>query len=375
MGTVTIRRVLPRSREERAFIRLPLELYDGNPHYVPWFDRSMRAIIRGSHAFFEHSYGEFFLAERGGRVVGRIAMLDPMRYNEHHGRSEIRFYFPEFTNDPAVADALFAHARAWARARGGTRLVGQQGFSSFSGSGILIHGFDQTACMTMMPYHHDYYRGLVEGVGLEPWRTFHSARLVSGRHDLDQRYERAAEIAMKRGRFSIPEIRSTRELRSIAEEVRVAFNDAFADRDNFTPLTQPEIGQIVADLASVSDPSLIRILRAHDQIVGFVLAFPDLSPALVRAGGRLGLRSYLDLMREKRTTRHFVINGLGITHEFRKTGGLGLLFREITRVLKERDAIDVEMTQVDADNDLMMANVNRLGADIYKTHRVYSTEL
>ena len=33
------------------------------------------------------------------------------------------------------------------------------------------------------------------------------------------------------------------------------------------------------------------------------------------------------------------------------------------------------MTQIAADNDLMMANVERLHADIVKTHRVYEKAL
>lgn len=377
---------------ETAFIELPLSIYAGTPYHVPWFHSSMRSIIARRHPYFEHSDGEFFIARRlkerstplrvgesgrvdGGpdhrRAVGRIALLEPRRYNEIHGRREARFYFFESVDDAEVATALFDHAERWAARRGLTELVGPQGFSSFSGAGILVHGFDQWAAMTMMPYHHAYYRRLVEGAGFAPYRDFHSAWIDGARYDRSTRYERVARIAMKRGRFHIPEYRTKRQVRAVAEEIRQAYNDAWRDRDVFTPLSKAELDQIVGDLLMVSRPSLVRLLRAGDEIAGFILAFPDVSEALAKARGRLTIVSMARLLLAKRTTRRFIINGFGIRPDYRKSGGTALLFHEITRVLREHGAQAAEMTQIAADNDLMMANVERLGAEIYKTHRVY----
>lgn len=381
---IDIARVEPGTEEEAQFIELPLAIYEGDPHYVPWFARSMRAIIAHDHPYFEHSKGEFFIARRVGRAddggekaepVGRIALLEPVRYNEYHDRRDARFYFFESIEDADVASALFDHAERWARERGLDTLTGPQGFSSFAGSGILIHGYDETASMTMMPYHHPYYRELVEGAGFGFSKDFHSAYLDAKRHDLSPKYRRAAEIAMKRGRFHIPEYRTKRDLRAIAEEIRETYNEAWRERDVFTPLTRAELDQLVEDLLLVSRPSLIRVLRSGEDLAGFILGFPDLSTAMIKARGKLNPLTYLRLMWEKRTTRRFIINGFGIRPEYRKAGGTALLFHEITRVLKEHRVDGAEMTQIAADNDLMMANVERLEADIYKTHRVYTKQL
>jgi len=375
MASVHLVAVQSGSPEEADFIRLPFRIYEGNPHYVPWFDASMRSIIARRHPYFEHSDGEFFVARRGGETVGRVAMLEPKRYNEFHGTREARFYFLELIDDREVADAIFTHAEAWARGRELTALVGPQGFSSFAGSGILIHGFDRTASMTMMPYHHRYYRDLVEGAGFTKRRDFHSPYLDAATHDLTPEYERAAAIAKKRGRFRIPEYRTKRQLRAIAEEIRVAYNEAWRERDVFTPLTEAELHRILEDLLLVSRPSLIRVLRSGDDLAGFILAFPDLSEAMVKAGGKLNPLTYLRLMWAKRRAHRFLINGFGLRPEYRKSGGTALLFHEITRVMKEHGVEGAEMTQIAADNDLMMANVERLNAEIVKTHRVYGKDL
>jgi hypothetical protein len=161
----------------------------------------------------------------------------------------------------------------------------------------------------------------------------------------------------------------------VAQEIREAYNDAWRERDVFTPLTEAELDQLVDELLLVSDPSLIRVLRSGDTMAGFILAFPDLSDAMVKANGKLNLFTYLRLMREKRRTRRFLINGFGLRPEYRGSGGTELLFFEITRILKERGVEGAEMTQIAADNGPMMANVERLNADIVKTHRVYRKAL
>ncbi|MFP4550282.1 MAG: hypothetical protein ACLFNT_05715 [Spirochaetales bacterium] len=371
MTRVEIQTVQPGSSQERDFIDLPRKIYAGNPYFVPWFDRQVRKIIAKEHAFFEHSDGEFFVAKRDSKVVGRIALLEPRRFNELNEVQDARFYFFESIDDQSIADALFLHAGHWAQYRGLTRLVGPQGFSSFAGAGILVHGYDRRASMTMMPYHLPYYPRLVESSGFQPLQDFHSPYLDPDRHELAPRYVRAAKIAMKRGRFLTPELKSKADIRKIAWEIRETYNNAWATRENYTPLTERELNQIVEDLLLVSKPSLIRILRAEDDLAGFVLAFPDLSEAMQKSNGKLNLLTYARLLWKKHTARHFIINGLGLGRQYRKSGGIAILFYETTRALEEHGVQGAEMTQIAADNDLMMANVTRLNADIVKTHRVY----
>jgi hypothetical protein len=65
--------------------------------------------------FFEHGEAEYFLAERGEAVVGRIAAITNRLHNEtHHARVGF-FGFFECVEDQAVADARSAAAAEWGR--------------------------------------------------------------------------------------------------------------------------------------------------------------------------------------------------------------------------------------------------------------------
>ena len=85
-----------------------------DPLWVPPLRRDVATLLsRSKNPFFEHAEAEYFLAERGGEVVGRIAAIANRLHNETHGDRVGFFGFFECVDDQAVADALFAAAAEW----------------------------------------------------------------------------------------------------------------------------------------------------------------------------------------------------------------------------------------------------------------------
>lgn len=371
MATVEIHRVGSDGTRAAEFIRLPYEIYRGYSHYVPWPERGMRRIIAGRHPYFEHSQGEFVVARRNGRPVGRVAFLEPDRYNRYQNRRDGRFFFYETIDDRDVSDALLTYVLEEARRRGLERVVGPQGFSGFAGSGILVQGFDRTATMTMMPYHLSYYGPSVEDAGFEKFRDFYSAEVDAQRSTLPEKYRRAAQTAKKRDGFTVTPLRTRRDLRRMARSIGDIVNNSWEEHDDFTPMTDREIAELTDDLLLVSDPSLVKIVRRDDEIAGFVLGFPDVSVALIRAGGRLTPLHILRIMWEKRRTKRYVVNGLGILPQYRRTGAMPLLFATLADTLTGHGVEEAELVQIAETTDLMMSNIEKLSAKITKTHRVY----
>ncbi len=109
-------------------------------------------LSRSKNPFFEHAEAEYFLAERGGEVVGRIAAIANRLHNETHDDQVGFFGFFECVDDKAVADALFAAAAEWLRARGFDTVRGPASFSVNDECGLLVDGFD-TPPTLMMPHN------------------------------------------------------------------------------------------------------------------------------------------------------------------------------------------------------------------------------
>ena len=373
--SVHIEKVLPSTPQEKEFIQLPFIVYKNNPHFVPWFNRSLKQIIAGRHPYFNHSQGEFFIARRDKETVARIALLEPKKFNDYQGKKDARFYFFETKDDLRAVSELFSFAEDWARKRKLNRITGPQGFSGFTGAGILVDGFDETAAMTMMNYHLPYYRELIEGVGFEKYKDFFSAEINAELQCLPQKYRIFADLAMKRGRFHTPELKSKKELQVIAREIGELYNNSFGDREEFCPMTRAEIDFMMDDLITATDPSLVKILRHGEELAGFILAFPDISESMKQAEGRLTPLTIRSMMKEKKRTTRFLINGIGILPKYQKSGGIAILFNEITKALRANNVSRAEMTQIAETTDLMISSIRKLDARIYKTHRVYEKHL
>jgi len=370
-STVSIEKVEPGSKLEKEFLQLPFVIYKNSSHYVPWFTRTLKKILRKKHPFFEHSEGEFFLAKRSEEVVARIALLEPKKFNEYRNRRDARFYFFETKDDLPAARELFSFAEEWARRRGLDRLIGPQGFSGFTGAGILIDGFDETASMTMMNYHLPYYRELIEDLGFEKYKDFFSAEINADYQVLPQKYRIYAELAMKRGRFDAPPLKTRQDLLDVAEQIGRLYNDSWEDHEEFCPMTEAEMKELFDELVALTDPSLVKVIKKEEELAGFILAFPDLSETMQRAKGVLNPLTYRNLMKEKKTAHRYIINGIGILPRYQKNGGIAILFNEIAKALRDHDVKRAEMTQIAETTDMMIRSIEKLDARIYKTHRVY----
>jgi len=130
-------------RELREFVALPYRLHANEARWVPplRLERYLH-LGRRTNPFFRHGEAEYFLARRGGRVVGRISAHIDYRFSEFHGNRWGLFGFFECVDDQSVASALFDAAEEWLRVRGRDRIVGPMDFTLNDEGGGLGEGFD-----------------------------------------------------------------------------------------------------------------------------------------------------------------------------------------------------------------------------------------
>jgi hypothetical protein len=375
-ASLTIAPVQPGDRRRiREFVELPFRLYRETAQWVPLLRSELRSILERRHPFFRHSEAQPFLALRGTEVVGRLTAFENRSYNRTRSRTSARFYHFECRNDSEAAAALFDAAARWARGRGLTELVGPYGLSTMDGGGILIEGFSERASMTMMHYHPPYYRKLLEAWGFEKERDFYSALLERETFVLPDKIRRVAEIALARGRFTVPSFRRKRELLALAGRIGEVYNRAFVSHEDFSPLSEEEIRGLARSLLRVTRPSMIKLLLYQGELAGFLLSFPDLSGALQRARGVLWPWNLVDLAGEWRRTDRLLVNGAGILPEYQKLGGNALLYYELFRTVMQSGYQRAEMVQIADTTTLMLSDMQTLGGRVYKVHRIYRRSL
>ncbi len=83
-----------------------------------------KLMDKKKNPFYQHADAEFYVAKRGGEIVGRIAAIINHNHNKEHQENIGFFGFFECIDDQSVANVLFDTARDYVKARGATALRG-----------------------------------------------------------------------------------------------------------------------------------------------------------------------------------------------------------------------------------------------------------
>jgi GNAT superfamily N-acetyltransferase len=354
------------------FIRFPFEIYTDTPQWVPPILSDIRMMLDPKkHPFYEHSEAEFFVARKDGKMVGRIGAIENKPFNTYHNTHQAQFYFFESIDDQEVANALFERVFEWSRARGLNEVVGPKGLSLFDGYGILIEGFEHRQMMIMMNYNPPYVVKLVESLGFEKEVDFVSCYIPASSFVLPDKVHRVAERVIEKGRFKVKSFDNKKDLVAWANRIGDAYNKSFINNWEYYPMSKREIDYVVETIITVANPKLIKIVLYDDEVVGFVLGFPDVSAALQRAKGVLTPWALVDLLIDMKRTKWVSLNGAGMLPQYQGLGGNALLYEEVYKTIHDFGFEHFELTQVAETAEQMRKDLITLGGKPYKNHRVY----
>jgi hypothetical protein len=360
-----------RSPHYLDFRGLPFRIYRDTPQWVPWFHRTVKAFVDRKHPLFEHSCGDFYVALRQGRPLGRIFVLENTRYNETHNLRSAHFLLFDTVDEEGVVHALLRKAVDWGRKRGLEVLLGPMGLGGVTGGGLLIEGFEHRAAMTMMNYNHAYYQTHIEAFGFEKYMDNFSFYLPTSAR-LPSEIEKTARQLEAAGRFKVLAFRTKGELARIADQVVAVFLETLGRHVGNYLLSRGELETLKQNLLEIADPRLLKIITCEEKVIGFLFGFHDLSAAIQKSRGRLHPLAIYRLMRERKKADWLLINGLGILPDYQGTGANFLLYAEIERAIRAYPKFKhLEMVQIQETTAKMLSNVETLRGRIHKTHRIY----
>lgn len=334
-------------------------------------------LRRDRNPFFDHAEAEYFLAERDGAVVGRIAAIANRLHNEtHHDRVGF-FGFFESVNDPAVAAALLDRAAAWLRGRGFEAMRGPASFSVNDECGLLVEGFDRPNTI-MMPYNPPWYAGLCEDAGLRRVKDLLAYEGGHPEHYVEppQRITRAVEIGQRRFGITLRPLR-LRQFRAEVERVKELYNRCWEANWGAIPMTDREIDHLAAQFRPVVVPDLVPFAEKDGKPIGFGLALPDLNQVLRRYRRGHLLPAALELLwaLKARRIRGARILLLGVLPEHRGKGIDAMLYHWIWTRAAKHGIYWGEAGWILEDNPQMNAGLVKMGFRHYKTFRLFERPL
>jgi GNAT superfamily N-acetyltransferase len=361
-------------RDLKRFIDLPYRLHARDPVWVPPLRRDVESLLsRTKNPFFEHAEAEYFIAERGDEVVGRIAAISNRLHNETHGDRVGFFGFFETVNDQAVAAALLSAASEWCRARNHDVLRGPASFSVNDECGLLVDGFERPPTL-MMPHNPRYYMDLLEHAGFTKARDLWVYQGGSEERyvPVPERLARGTELIRQRQGITLRPL-NMKDFQGEVERIKELYNAAWEKNWGFVPMTDREIDHLAEQFKPVVIPELVPMAEKDGKLIGFGIALPDLNVVFRRhRSGRL-FPMIIDLLwsLKMRRIRRARILLLGVRPDYRGKGVDAMLYHWIWTRSGERQIYWGEAGWILEDNPAMNAGLEKMTFRVYKTYRLY----
>ncbi len=366
-------------KDRQAFVDFAWEVYKGDPHWVPPLKDEVHGLITpGKNPWFEHARAELWLAERGGKVVGRISAQVDELVQEHMGKGIGNWGFFDALDEEA-AHALISNAEDWLRRQGMARSFGPISLSIWDEPGLEIEGFDEDPT-AMMGHHKPEYRGWIERAGYQKAKDLLTYEVDIAHWD-DPKITRLIAMGERNPRIGIRQVDKSR----FNEEARIILNilnDAWSGNWGYVPLTEAEIAYAGKKLKPIIYNELVRIAELDGEPVAFMITIPDINELIKDLNGELFPFNFIKLLwrLRKPRTRRARVPLMGVAkklHQSRLASMLAFMLIEYTR----RDCVGKfgikigEFGWILEDNKGMLSIAELPGAWINHRYRIFEKEL
>jgi GNAT superfamily N-acetyltransferase len=354
----------------RRFVELPYRLHAGTP-WVPHLKlERYQFLTRTLNPYFKHGTARYFLARRGGTVVGRITAQIDFAFNEFHGSRWGMFGFLEFEDDQEVLNTLLGAAEAWCRERGCERMVGPMDFQLNDDSGVLIEGFALEP-LIRQPWHPPYYQQRCEAAGLTKAMDLLSWDLhIADRENMNPILPQIAERARTKHGITIRKM-SRRHLRRDLDEFANVYNAAWSKNWGFVPYSKADLDGYAIDLQLVYDRDWFMIAEQDGKTIAMAITIPDINQVYLRMKGRLLPFGWFHYLNRGRVIDRLRVGFLGVLPEYQHTGVAALLYMEHFHVAETTRRNRGEAGFILETNTAMNRGLEAMGGRIVKRWRVY----
>jgi GNAT superfamily N-acetyltransferase len=368
--------------DRKALLSFPWTVYKDDPFWVPpIFSERMHFTDPEKNPFFQHAEVQFYMALRGGKIVGTIAVFTNQLHNEYQNENIAFFGFFEVLEDYEAAEQLFKTAEAWAKERGHTALRGPAQWSTNDECGLLVDGFDDSPRI-LMTYNPSYYVDFIEKLGYRYARDLWAYKLgIKEFMDITgERLDKLTTRILERKNITIYNL----DMKKYDEEVnkiKLLYNNAWSKNWGFIPMTDPEFDQLADELRSIIDPDLVFIAEKDGNTVGFSLTLPDLNEPLRLAYPKPTTPEWWTMIKlvwqwkVRRKVSWIRVFALGVLPEYRNLGIDALFYFKTAQVALKKGINMTEMSWILDNNDLMNRPIIAMGGEVYKTYRYYEKDL
>lgn len=329
------------TKEIKQFVNFPLNLYKDNSFYVPALSKGEIKRISNILNNQGNDYkAAFWLLKCDNKVCGRIGAYIQLKIDG----SQAKFGWFDCVENNNVAQSLLHEAEKWAKKNGASMIHGPLGLTSFDKSGVLVEGFKEIPT-SYSCYNFPYYSKLIEANGYKSefdWVEY----LFSVPEKLPEKIKKGCDLVKKRYGVKLIEANTISAIKNYKEDIRTTLNKSYERLEGFSVLSKDKFDSIFEDFAPIVVPDLTALLKDMDgNFIGFGLAVPSFSEALIKARGKLFPFGFWHIMQAKKKNDTADLLLIAIKPEYQKKGVHALIFEKIIKSMINRGIKYVESTK------------------------------
>ena len=374
---ITVKEVKTKE-EQKQFLNFALDLYKGNPYFVPPLYMDEKKMFRKDYVYNASCDWTCFMAYKDGVPAGRIQCIIQQDANAKNGERRCRFSRFDVLDDIEVSRALFATAESWAREKGMDTVVGPLNFSDLEREGMLVDGFVEPATFEEN-YNYPYYKEHLEALGYEKEIDWTASRLYGpDTPETMEELEQVMAFIFKRYKLHYGTAKNGPHLlRKYAQGIFDLLDSSYEGLYGTVPFTEGMRKLVLENFAMVISPRHTAvILDENERIVCFGLSFPGLAPALVGTRGKLTPLTALKLLRCIRKPEIIDLCLVGVDPEYLNRGVSGALSLAIMKMLKNEPRLKWADTNLNLENNYAILNQwRRFKREECKRYRAYVKSL
>ncbi len=362
--------------DQKAFLNLPWQLYQNDSHWVPPLRQNQKELCGfAKHPFYETADSTAYLAKIDGKPVGRVLAITNHTFNELYQSKFGFFGFFESVENAEVANALFDAVKKHHRQLGHDTLRGPTNPSMNYECGLLVDGFDSPPVF-MMTYNPPYYQEYFESNGMVKSHDLYAyLGHVDMLKDNEERWAFINEKLSKKVNFTMRQMERPRfdeELRGFLD----VYNRALPGSWGFVPISQSEMDHMAAGLRHLIVPDLTGVVEVDGKRIGVTFGMLDYNDRIKKIDGKLFPFGFFKLLFNRKKIKRVRLISTNVVPEYQKNKGIGLtLFSSLIPNIYKWGIEECEFSWVLESNRLSRATLERCGTVLYKTYRMYDSEI
>ena len=374
MSDIKVKQVL-NSSDLELFIKFPMELYKGNPYYVPPLINEEKSIwMKEENPALQYSEAAQFLAYKGENIVGRIAVMINHKEEKELGIRKVRFGWLDFIDDIEVSKALIDTAIEYTKSKGISKIEGPMGFTNLDKAGMLTKGFDKLATMIGI-YNFDYYPKHMEQLGLvkeKEWVEFE----INFPDTLPDKVEKFSRLIAEKYELELVKFKAKKDILPLVDSMFKLLDDTYKNLSTYTPITEEQIKHYKEKYFKFIDKDYIVCIKDKSgSLISFAITMPSYSKALQKAKGKLFPFGWWHLLNagKKNDRANFYL--IGIHPQYQKRGVTAIIFKEIYETFKKKGVKFLETNPELEENASIQALWQDYNPINHKRRRTYSLEI